>query len=181
MNPIDSSEKPLDLKAEEFQGTEREYDIKCEVRVFRHSYKEIADSRQHETKSVALIPDIETTEAMMFLNAWLPSTFKVCLDCESSNLKANDVKCPKCGSKNIKMEWTECAAFISYPVGSPCRCAVLRKNDYVDKHHLFVMSSGVEDELLNLNGRYVYVKIFEGTKDYMADSAPTINRTVKGN
>lgn len=173
-------EKPLDLQSEELMGTERHYNLKCKVKKIRQTYREIDDGKQHETTSVILVPDVEQTEAMMFLTAWLPEVFMICIDCGNENLKAGDQKCNKCGSQKVKLEHTECASFIGYPVNSPCRLAVLRKNNYCDQHHLYVMSTGVEQELLNMEGKLISVTTFKGTEDHLVDKAPSITRTVKG-
>jgi RNA polymerase subunit RPABC4/transcription elongation factor Spt4 len=172
-------EKPLDLRSEELMGTEREYNLKCKVKVINQTYIEEADGKQHETKSVILIPDVENTEAMMFLSAWLPEVSRICLDCGFDMLRIQETKCTKCGSEKLHTGWSEVPAFITSPVNSPSRLAVLRKNNYCNEHHLFVMSSGVEDELILMDGRTVYVKTFEGTKDEICDMAPSLNRTAK--
>lgn len=174
------TEKPLDLKSEELIGTEREYNLKCRVQVIRQSYvdSEVTDQLQ-ETRSVVLVPEIESTESMMFLSAWLPEVSKICLDCGNEDLRMSNDECNKCKSTKIHLGWSEVPAFITSPVNSPSRLAVLRKNNYCDQHHLFVMSSGVEDELLNMDGKTVYVKTFEGTKDEICDTAPSLNRTAR--
>lgn len=172
-------EKPVELKAEELMGTEREYNLKCRVKIINQSYTEEADGKQHETRSVVLVPDVETTESMMFLSAWLPEVSKICLDCGNEDIRMSYTKCPKCESEKIHLGWSEVPSFITSPVNSPCRLAVLRKNQYCTDHHLFVMSSGVEDELLNMDGKTVLVRTFEGTKDEICDAAPSITRTAK--
>lgn len=174
-----SEDKSVDLRAEEQGGTEDTYEFNCEVKVIRQTYREIDDGKTHETKSVILIPNIEDTSAMMFLNAWLPDVFKVCTKCGNDYIKSNEYECNKCGSDQIKMEWTECPTFLGYPVAGPCRMAVVRKNNYCEKHHLFVMSTGPEEELLQMDGKKINVKVFPGTMDHIADKAGTINRTAK--
>lgn len=176
---LSPEEKPVDLKAEEFAGTEREYNLKCTVKVIHQSYVEEADGKQHETRSVVLVPEIEATEAMMFLSAWLPDVSKICVKCSHDVIRMNENICPKCGSDQIHLGWSEIPAFVTAPVNSPARLALLRKNNYCEDHHLFVMSTGVEDELIHMEGKTVYVKTFEGTKDEICDAAPSITRSVK--
>lgn len=157
---------------------DREFDLKCKVKVIHQAYKEVADGRQHETTSVCLVPDMEATETWMFLTAWLPQAGTICMACENIDLNIGSDTCPKCGSSKVKTEHNECPAFVTYPVNSPCRMAVLRKNKYCTEHHLFVMSSGVEEELRHMDGKQVNVRVFPASMDYICDAAPSVTRTV---
>lgn len=170
----------LDQAIQAKEGTGKEYNLKCKVKVVQHSFKEIDDGRVHETKSVFLVPDFEATESQMFLTAWLPDVSKVCMDCGCDYVRVEAEECPKCESKRVKLEWSECPSFISYPVNSPARLAVLRKNNLCSDHHLMVMSSGAEQDLIHMDGKEVRVKIFPASEDEMCDSASSINRTAKG-
>lgn len=170
---------PLDLQSEKVMGSERQYELKCLVKVVDVSFIEVADGKQHETKSVLLIPDKDATETWMFFTAWLPEVSKVCLDCGVDNVKIGTTHCHNCQSTNLLLEWNECPTYISSPVESPARCAVLRKNSVCNHNHLFVMSAGVEDELRQLDGKTVYVRVFPGSEDHICDQASDINRTVK--
>lgn len=170
----------MDSAIRKSEGTESYYELKCKVKVVRHSFKEIDDKRVHETKSVFLVPNSESTESMMFLMAWLPDVSKVCLDCGYDAVRVDEDKCKSCESERVKLEWHECPSFIAYPVNSPSRLAVLRKNNLCSDHHLMVMSSGAEQDLLNMDGKDVLVRIFPASEDAICDSAHTINRTAKG-
>ena len=176
---LNNQNLPLDMHQEKLDGTEREYNIKCKIKVIKHFFFEEADGKYHETTSVFLIPDFEAGETAMFLNAWLPDSSTVCLDCSNSNLMFEMKTCPKCQSKRIHTPHSEVATFLPYPVNSPCRMAVMRKNNRCNQHHLFVMSSGVEDDLRRMDGKSIYVKCFPGTEDVVADSAKDISRSRK--
>jgi len=154
----------------------QEFHLKCKVQVVNQNFTEVADGRQHETTSVLLLPDLEATETSRFLNAWLPDLGVICLNCQE-DVVMGTVKCPKCGSNKIKTDWSECPSFIGHPVHGPCRMAVMRKNNYCKQHHLFVMSSGVESDLRNMDGKTIGVHIFPADQDNICDNAADINRT----
>lgn len=160
-------------------GENLNYELKCRVKVIKQSYTEIADGRLHETKSVILLPDIESTETSRFLATYLPDVSCFCLDCRSENVRIYHTECPECGSENLKREHTEVPSWIAGPVNEPCRLAVLRKNNYCKQHHMFVMSTGVEEILKNMDDRFVNVKILDILQDNVCDTASSVNRTAK--
>lgn len=160
-------------------GENLNYQIKCKVKIITQSYMEIADGRMHEATSVLLLPDLESTEVSRFLATYLPDISCVCLDCNNDNIRIYNTECPKCESENLKREHTEVPAWIAGPVHEVCRLAVLRKNNYCEQHHMFVMSTGVEEILKNMDGRIVNVKILDILQDNACDNASSINRTAK--
>lgn len=159
--------------------TNQEYHLKCKVKVINQSYVEVSDGRRHETKSVCLIPDLEASETWRFLTAWLPEASVVCLDCRAGDIDFNADKCPYCDSLRIYREHSEAPSFVAYPVNSPCRMAVMRKNKYCAEHHLFVMSSGVEADLRNMDGKTINVVVLPASQDEVCDSAPSVTREAK--
>lgn len=167
-----------DPKAGLLPAEKLEYNLKCKIKVIRKSYKEEADHGQlHEANMVLLIPDFETSEASRCLYAYLPDIGTLCMSCGYERITPFSDKCPKCASKAIKTEHTEVPAWIAYPVDSPSRLALLRKNSICTQHHFMVMSTGVEDELLNLDGRQIHVRVLSLDQDVITDSARSVNRT----
>lgn len=158
---------------------EKEYNLKCVIKIIRQSYKEVSDGRIHESSSVLLLPDMEATETSRFFSVYLPDIASVCLECGNEDLRIYNENCPKCDSSRIYTEHSEVPSWIGNPVHSPCRLAVLRKNNYCTQHHLFVMSTGVEDELRNMNGRSVLLTILPTSQDEVCDTAKSFNRTAK--
>ncbi len=130
--------------------TQQEYNLKCRVEIKRLTYKEIADGRQHEADCVLLIPDHEATETMKFFTAWLPDTIDT---------------------------YHEVPSYVLHPINSPCRMAVLRNDELDGFHHLFVMSTGIEEILKRRNGQSVFVRILPEADDEICDKAPTLTRT----
>lgn len=167
------------MRAHQVPGEEKEYNIKCKVQVIRQNYEEIADGRTHEARSVILLPDLETSEASRMMMTYLPEISSICMACNNEDLRFDHTRCPKCDSDQIAREHTEVPAWIGGPVHSPSRLAVLRKNNYCNQHHLFVMSTGVENDLAELVGRTVYVTILPTSEDDICDTAKSISRTVK--
>ena len=159
-------------------GESREYTLECEVQKITETYKEISDGKQHETTSVILVPRVETTEASRFFTTYLPDTSTVCLDCGNEDLRVYQDQCPKCGG-STHTEYSEVPSWIAYPVDGPARLAVLRKNNYCPKHHLYVMSTGAEQDLLNMVGKKVQVKILPTLEDSICDVAKSVDRSVK--
>lgn len=168
-----------DIKKELPMGERREYNLRCKVKKIHQSYKEITDGRRHETDSVILLPILESSETSRFLITYLPDVSTVCLSCGNENLRIYAEKCNKCGSDKIVTDHTEVPSWIGHPVHSPCRLAVLRKNNYCSQHHLFVMNTGVEQDLLNMDGKYVNLTVLSTAEDEICDTAKTVNRTVK--
>lgn len=164
---------------DQVQGTGKEYNLLCTVEVQKRSYTDILSGKQHEDRMVILKPRLETTEASRFLMTYLPDTGTVCLKCDAEGLRADQNKCPECGSDQIKTEWTEVPSWIAHPVHSPSRLALLRKNNYCSQHHLFVMGTGAEQDLLPFDGREVHVTIISSLADAEMDNAKSVQKTVK--
>jgi RNA polymerase subunit RPABC4/transcription elongation factor Spt4 len=160
-------------------GTNLEYNLICKVMVQKRSYTEISDGKQHEATMVLLLPRLETTEVSRFLTTYLPEVGTMCLSCHTDGLRADQLKCPECGSEKIKTEWTEVPAWIAHPVHSPSRLALLRKNNYCSQHHLFVMGTGAEQDLMDFDGLEIHVKIFSSLADHEVDQAKSVDKTVK--
>lgn len=161
----------------------REYNLICKVKVIEQSYYEVVDDRQHETKSVLLLPSMEATETWRFLTEYLQERATYCHDCAKNNTLTDNLpmdtrKCPVCASENIITERTELPAWIPHPVNSPCRIALLRENNYCPQHHIFVMSTGVEDKLINLDGKKINMTVLKPTDDAVCDNAPSVERSV---
>lgn len=173
---LESNQVPVE---DQQQGTHKEYDLLCTVEVQKRSYVEITDGKQHEDTMVILKPRLETTQAGRFLMAYLPDTGTVCLKCHAEGLRADQTKCPECGSDQIKTEWTEVPGFIGSPVHSPSRLALLRKNNYCSQHHLFVMGTGAEQDLKAFDGKEVHVTILSALADNEMDNAKSVNKQVK--
>lgn len=156
---------------------DREYHLKCKVQKIRQNYVELSDKRLHEASAIVLIPDPLATETSMFLTEYLPDVSTVCLDCGTDDLRIYYTECPKCGGTKIKTEFAEVPAWIAAPVNSPCRLAVLRKNNYCTEHHLFVMSTGVEEDLKLMDGKTINLTILPLDQDAVTDAAKSIERT----
>jgi hypothetical protein len=166
-------------KIEQSPGENREYNLICDFEVINQSYHELADGRRHESETIVLIPNLESTETSRFLMTYLPDISTICLDCKNDELRIYSETCPKCGSKRIHTEHTEVPAWIGAPIHSPCRLAVLRKNSYCNSHHLYVMSTGVESEFKQMPKRKVNITILSSLEDNICDTAPSVARTAK--
>ncbi len=161
------------------QGTEDEYELLCKVVVQPRSFYEIADKKFHEATMVLLLPRLETTECSRFLSTYLPEVGTICYDCKNTDLRADQIKCPHCASERVHTEHTEVVGWLAHPVHSTSRLALLRKNNYCSQHHLFVMGSGAEQDLLQFDGQEVPVKIFSSLEDHRADAAKSVEKTVQ--
>lgn len=160
-------------------GTDEEYNLICTVEVQRRSFYEIADKKFYDSNMVLLLPRLETTECSRFLTTYLPDVGTLCLDCKETDLRADQIKCPHCGSERVHTEHTEVVGWLADPVHGPSRLALLRKNNYCSQHHLFVMGSGAEQDLMDCHGKEVYVKIFSSLDDNLADTAKSVEKTVQ--
>lgn len=166
------------MKIDTLPGTDREYELSCEIEVIENSFLEVADGQRHIAKMVILKPRLEPTDASRFLATYLPDVGTYCLDCQAQDLRTDFTKCPECGSEKIKTEWTEVVGWISHPVNSPSRLALLRKNNNCSQHHLFVMGTGAESDLLEHNGKEVNVRIFKSLDDHEADFAKSVDKEI---
>lgn len=118
--------------------TERVYNLRAKVHVVRHFAKQGLDERQHETKSVVLVP-CDNDETTRFYMAWLPDDKK----------NKPEVLCQ-----------------MGRPVYGACRMAVMRDSELFPKGpHLFVMSVGVEEILLNKEGEIIEFSTEPGSND----------------
>jgi len=122
--------------------------LRCKVKFFE---KWVDDNgRRYFRKLVILIPD-EGDERTRFLNRWLPETLE---------------------------EHFELGVTIAPPIDSPCRVSVHRgpseKSLY---HHLFVMSKGVEDIILQYvkEGSYLNVTVLSEDNEEILDQAKDAN------
>lgn len=96
-------------------------------------------------RNVILIPQ-DNDQRTKFLMAWLP---------------------------DITGEHYEIASFISMPVDSPCRVAIRRGPDEMsERHYLFVMSKGVEEQLLKMKeGSTIAVETYKASEESETDHA----------
>jgi hypothetical protein len=139
-----------------YEHKTREYTLICEVKNFIRTLNEFnnktGETRTEDVKCVALIPNLEYTESQIFLSDWMPEPEK---------------------------QYNEVAARLLSPINTLSRLAVCREAKEVRQPHLFVMTTGVEDALKNLDGKKIKVLILEPTEenDRLLDSAPSINRT----
>lgn len=168
----------MEQKLDVPDGTDKEYNLICKVSVQKRSYYEIADRLNHETFVVLLLPRIETTEASRFFVTYLPDIGTICMACKKDDLRADHQRCPHCDSEAIKTEHTEVVGWLAHPVDSPSRLALLRKNNYCGQHHLFVMGTGAEKDLLEMDGKEIHVKIFSSLEDAEADNAKSVEKEV---
>lgn len=136
--------------------TQETYRLKCRVVIKEVSYE---DEQSKETKlntarMVFLVPK-EGTQRDLFFAAWLPDSVE---------------------------EWFEVALSVGAPINGPCRAAIMRKNARMDAHHLFVMSAGAEEDLLQEFGgtkkswtlfrnRDIEVEVLPETEDKILDLA----------
>jgi len=151
----------MGLTADEIEPTEMHYYLKCKV-----SIKEVwvEDIKKDGPVSVKrnmcyLLPET-TTQGMMFFKAWLPET--------------------EFDSKG-QLAYFELASIISNPVAGPCRVAIGRANEKCPEgHHLYVMSMGVEDELVKAkyDGKVVQVEVLPESHEYMAEKSKDTDRPI---
>lgn len=126
------------------EPTQKEYHITAKVKFVEVDVKD--HERQYKRKLVILIP-LESTEQVLFYNAWLPDT---------------------------REEYFELASVIKSGVPSPCRLAILRgKKGIHDGPYLHVMTKGVEEDFVaaNLEGRTVSLTILPEDQDEIVDLA----------
>lgn len=128
--------------------TEKEYNLICHIKPIKEAIKQGELGGQSEYTAIILIP-LESTQRERFLNAWLP---------EPEEKNTVEIPC-----------------FIQHPIDSSCRVAIFRRDHRSpDKPYLFVMSKGVEDELLKmikLGKNKVGVKTFPASLDSEADGS----------
>lgn len=64
---------------------------------------------------------------------------------------------------------TELAAAIGHPVGGLARLALMRRDRRCENHYLFVMTKGAEEDLKNVNGKEIEVRLFSEDFDELLD------------
>lgn len=136
-----------------------EYNLKCRIVVFNKAFKEKADhGQQHQDYMVALVPRNDFGQYVTFLNAWLPA-------------------------KRGDEHYNEVIMQMGSPVFAPCRGAVMRDNENVRDHHIFVMSTGVEEMLKQMYKRNpraeVQITVLPQESEELADDAPSTSRTAR--
>lgn len=126
--------------------TDKKYHLLARTKFVEKTVIEEELKTQYVRRMVILIPDLND-EAMRFFRAWLPETTE---------------------------DYYEVVAELGAPVHSPCRLSVHRKphpysNDY---HFLFVMTKGVEDDLLQFpQGTRIQLTVLSQDSDEAADFA----------
>jgi hypothetical protein len=126
------------------EPTERKYKIKGKVKFYR---KNVVDHGRRYERVLAIIIPETSTEQMMFFNAWLPDT---------------------------KEEYHELTGLIGSPVNSACKLSIHRGPDEKsEKHYLFVMSKGVEEELIKYEqeGKTLELTILPESEEMVGDEA----------
>ena len=63
------------------EGHEKDYHLKCKIKIVDHYYTEPSDGKRYATTAAFLVPDVDATETSRFLDAWLPEIGTICLDC----------------------------------------------------------------------------------------------------
>jgi hypothetical protein len=139
------------MNAEELkkEPTERTYNLKCKILTKMIHVSDVnakGDPIEFDRKVVYLIPE-KTSQGIAFLNAWLPDV-------------------------NDTQNYFEVAAYILPPIDSPARLAVERNNKFCNEHHLYVMSKGVEDMLVNFKKEEIIkLDILPESSEDAADNA----------
>lgn len=120
---------------------ERTFQLKCKVVVKEISV--VDDDRKFTRRVVLLVPE-DNDQRSMFLATWLPDTAE---------------------------QHYELVGFVKSPIDSPARLSVHRRNQRHDNHHLFMMSKGVEEIILEnrLEGKFLDVTILPASMDEAAD------------
>lgn len=122
--------------------TQKEYNLKCLVLVKHMSAQQGLTPGAAEFNAVILVPEIND-EAIRFLNAWCPE---------------------------VENEHFEFAAFLKAPINLPTRLSIhLPDRLYSKSPYLFVMSKGIEEILVNLNGRIINIQTLKASADSEAD------------
>lgn len=126
--------------------TDNNYTLTVRTKFVTKTVQEKELNFKYERKMVILIPEIND-ECIRFFNAWLPET-------------TND--------------YYEIVSTIGAPIHSPCRLSVHRAPHAYsqEKHFLFVMSKGCEDDLLRFpEGRMMTLSVLPQSEDQEADFA----------
>lgn len=124
------------------EPTELEYFLKCKIQKF---IKHVKDNDKTYTRELVILVPEHNDAASSFFRAWLPDT---------------------------REEYFELVAQMPYPIDSIARLSIHRgPNEKCEKHHLFVMSKGVEELILqnNLIDKTIHVKILPESQDEQHD------------
>lgn len=116
---------------------ERTYHLTTKVKVVTMTGKQGEKDTGGSFKVVVLVPE-QNDETTRFFAAWLADTEK---------------------------DSFECLGTMGYPIYGSMRLSVCRGNKTCHEAHLFVMSKGVEDILVNKDGEKIQVNIERGTAD----------------
>jgi hypothetical protein len=122
--------------------TEREYHLECKVAIKTvRSFDQKPNGEEFviDRTMAFLIPEYND-QCTYFLNAWLPET---------------------------REEVFEIATFIKPPIASPCRVGIRRGNEIIEKHHMVVMSKGIEEELVDkkFDGKSIRLQVLPASMD----------------
>lgn len=109
------------------EPTERAYKLKCKVLIKKIQTEDLG--KKFERTLCFLIPE-EGDQRTAFFSAWLPEEFE-------------DSK-----------EYFEIGMLIEPPIDSPCRGSIHRANANCNKHHIFIMSKGVEEDFIKSKWRW---------------------------
>ena len=127
---------------------EREYKIRCKVNVITKGFQ--TWKGQQVDDKMCVLSFVESRDLVRFLIAWLPEEQK---------------------------EHFELVIFLRHPVFSSCRVALHRRGPEFPDHYFFVMSKGVEDELIALNQKIIDVDVLPASQDSEADEALETNES----
>jgi hypothetical protein len=122
--------------------TDRPYILMCNLKFYKKTVHD--NGNTYERKLCLLVPE-ESDQRTAFLNAWLPET---------------------------REEYFEINSEIEPPIDSPCRLSIHRGgDDRSERHYLYVMSIGVEEDLVLLpEGRRLKVKILAEDSEGVTDN-----------
>lgn len=116
---------------------ERTYHLTTRVKVVKMTGKQGVKDTGGSFTVVVLVPE-QNDETTRFFRAWLADT-------EGDNF--------------------ECLGTMGHPIYGSLRLSVSRGNKTHHEAHLFVMSKGVEDILINKDGEKIQIDIERGTAD----------------
>lgn len=133
---------------------EQDYIIKCQVLIKEVGYEDFQSGGKFGsiTEKLAFLVPQEGTERDLFFSAWLPA------------FKQNQ-------NKEIVDSHNEVACKTGHPVNGFFRASVHRANKNVREPHIFVMSRSVEEDLKNMDGKFIVVNILPDSQSEKADFA----------
>lgn len=125
--------------------TDKKYHLLVKTKFISKTVIEEELGTRYERKMVILVPEFND-ECIRFFGAWLPETTE---------------------------DHYELVIEMGAPIHSPCRVSIHRApHAYSEKHFLFVMSKGVEDDCLRYaEGRQIAVTALPQDADSTADFA----------